>query len=66
MNQEAFEWKWDRMDEKVQAKWGKLTRDERNVLAGRRRSLQVKLHQLDGISEEDVDRAISDLEKGRL
>ncbi len=53
------------MDEKVQAKWGKLTRVERHVLAGRRRSLQVKIHGLDGISEEEVSRAITALEKSR-
>jgi uncharacterized protein YjbJ (UPF0337 family) len=65
MTQEDFELKWDQIDEKSEAKWGKLTRHERDVLTGKRRSLQVKLHELGGISEEDVDRAIVALEKSR-
>ena len=66
MTQEQFEWKWDQMDEKVQAKWGKLTRAERTLLAGRRRSHSLKAQGLEGMSEEVVERAIASLEKSRL
>ena len=64
MNREEFEGKWDPGQDKVQAKWGKLTRAERTVVAGRRNSHYVKLHELYGISEEEAERAIA-LENSR-
>jgi uncharacterized protein YjbJ (UPF0337 family) len=65
MNREEFEGKWDPGEDKVQAKWGKLTRAERTVLSGRRSSHYVKLHKLYGISEEEAAWAIA-LEDSRV
>lgn len=59
MNREDFEGKWDRGDEEVQSKWGKLTRSQRTLASGRRNSHYVKLHELYGISEEEAERAIA-------
>ena len=58
------EGKWDLVDEKVPAKWGKLTRAERSELAGRRYSSQVKIHEVYGVSENEAERAIA-LERSR-
>lgn len=59
MTREEFEGKWDLVDEKVPAKWGKLTRAERSDLAGRRHSTQMKLHELYGVTEDEAERAIA-------
>jgi uncharacterized protein YjbJ (UPF0337 family) len=64
MTREEFEGKWDQVDDKVPAKWGKLTRAERSELSGRRHSSQTKLHELYGVTEDEADRAIA-LERSR-
>jgi uncharacterized protein YjbJ (UPF0337 family) len=64
MTREEVETKWDLVDEKCSAKWGKLTRVERSVLAGRRHSSRAKLHELYGISEDEAERAFA-LERSR-
>lgn len=64
MTREEFEGKWDLADDKVPAKWGKLTRAERSELAGRRHSSQARLHELYGVTEDEAERA-SALEQSR-
>jgi len=64
MTREEVENKWDLVDAKCSAKWGKLTRAERNDLAGRRHSSQIKLHELYGISEDEAERAF-EMERSR-
>lgn len=59
MTREEVETKWDLVDEKCSAKWGKLTRAERSELAERRHSSQVKLHELYGISEDEAEQAVA-------
>ena len=65
MKREDFEGNLDPRDEKMQAKWGKLTRAQRIVISGRRNSRYVKLHELYGISEEEAEQALA-LESSRL
>jgi len=64
MTREDYEGKWDLVDEKGPAKWGKLTRAERSELSERRHSTQVKLHELNGVTEDEAERA-SALEHSR-
>jgi uncharacterized protein YjbJ (UPF0337 family) len=63
MNKEQFEGQWKQLMGKVQAKWGKLTRDDVAVIAGRREQLHGKLHELYGISKEEADRELAQMEK---
>ncbi|HEX7897545.1 MAG TPA: CsbD family protein [Planctomycetota bacterium] len=63
MNTEQVEGKWRQLMGKVQAKWGKLTHDHVAVIAGRREQLRGKLHELYGISKEDVEKELAELEK---
>ena len=64
MTREEVETKWDLVDEKCSAKWGKLTRAERSELTGRRESSRAKLHELYGVSEDEAERAFA-LERSR-
>ena len=63
MTMEEVDGPWER--ETAPAKWGNLTRAERTRLSGRRHSHQLKLHELYGISEEDAERALADVEQNR-
>ena len=61
MNQKETEETWDRMDERVHAKWGGLTRAERNSLTVKWRSLHARVHgPREGVAADD-DRAIAAL-----
>jgi uncharacterized protein YjbJ (UPF0337 family) len=59
MHREEVEGKWDRRDEPIQGKWGKLTRAQRSAASGRRNSHYMKLHELYGISDEEAEEAIA-------
>lgn len=63
MNKEQVEGKWAQLMGRVQAKWGKLTHDDVAVIAGRREQLQGKLHELYGITKEELDKELADMEK---
>jgi len=63
MNKEQVDGKWSQLMGKVQAKWGKLTNDDVAVIAGRREQLHGKLKELYGISKEDAEKELAEMEK---
>jgi uncharacterized protein YjbJ (UPF0337 family) len=63
MKLQEVDGQWDQLGETAPAKWGNLTRVERSKLSGRRHSHQLKLHELYGISEEDAERALANVEQ---
>jgi len=63
MNQEQVEGKWMQLMGKVQAKWGKLTHDDVKVIAGRREQLHGKLKELYGITKEEAEKELAEMEK---
>lgn len=58
MTWEEVEGSWEKIDRKVEAKWGKLTRSERIVLAGRWQKRTDRLGELYDLSEEEARRAV--------
>ena len=63
MNKEQVEGKWSQLMGKVQARWGKLTQDHLTVIAGRREQLHGKLKELYGISKEEAEKELAEMEK---
>jgi hypothetical protein len=55
--------RWEQPDEKSHGKWGKLTRTERSVLSERRHSQAAKLHEVQGVGEEDAGRTMAAVEE---
>ena len=64
MNKEQVDGKWQQLMGKVQAKWGKLTHNDVTVIAGRREQLHGKLQELYGLSKENIEKELAELEKG--
>lgn len=60
MNWNIIEGKWDQMRGKLRAKWGKLTDDDMDYIAGRREEFIGKLKERYGY---DQDRAEKELEQ---
>jgi len=48
---------------RVKEKWGKLTDDQLDVIAGKRDQLSGKLQESYGVSKDEADRQISDWER---
>jgi len=63
MNQEQVEGKWSQLVGKIQAKWGKVTHDDVAKFAGRREQVHGKLLELYGISKEEAEKQLAELEK---
>lgn len=63
MNSDQLAGQWKELKGKVQAKWGKLTDDDFQVIDGKREQLVGVLQKHYGIAKEEVERQVDDFEK---
>ncbi|MDO8528073.1 MAG: CsbD family protein [Deltaproteobacteria bacterium] len=63
MNWEQIEGNWKQFKGDVREKWGKLTNDELDVIAGRKDRLAGKLQEKYGIAKEEVEKQLHDFLK---
>lgn len=64
MNRDQIEGKWKQLKGKAQAKWGKLTDDDLDVIKGNRDQLEGKLQERYGYTKEEARRAVDDWNEG--
>jgi uncharacterized protein YjbJ (UPF0337 family) len=64
MNSDQMKGKWNEIEGRVQAQWGKLTGDDMKVIAGRREQLVGLLQQHYGKGKEEIERQVSEFEAG--
>jgi uncharacterized protein YjbJ (UPF0337 family) len=58
MNWDEVEGKWKQIKGAVKAKWGKLTDDDLDVIAGRREQLVGKIQERYGITRDEAEKQI--------
>jgi uncharacterized protein YjbJ (UPF0337 family) len=63
MNWERIEGDWKQLKGKVIERWGKLTNDDLDAVAGRRAQLVVKIHERYGIALEEAERQLADWQR---
>jgi uncharacterized protein YjbJ (UPF0337 family) len=63
MNWEIFEGNWKQFKGTVRARWGKLTDDHLNEIAGKRDQLLGKIQETYGINKADAEREIKIFEE---
>lgn len=63
MNWDRVEGNWKQFKGKVKERWGKLTDDELEVIAGRRDRIAGKIQEHYGISKDVAEKQLSDFEK---
>ena len=63
MNWDQVEGRWKQFKGKVKEKWGQLTDDDLDVIAGKKDQLSGKLQERYGYSKEQADRYINDWEQ---
>lgn len=63
MNWDIVEGNWKQFKGKVKTRWGKLTDDQLDVIAGKRTQLAGKIQEAYGITQEEAERQIKSFEK---
>lgn len=60
MNWNQIEGNWKQFKGQVQTQWGKLTKDDVDIINGNRKQLVGKIQQRYGKAEEDAEREVDD------
>lgn len=63
MNWDIVEGNWKQFKGKVKARWGKLTDDHLDAIAGKRDVLAGKIQKAHGVTRDEAERQIKDFEK---
>jgi uncharacterized protein YjbJ (UPF0337 family) len=62
MNQDRIEGRWKEMKGKVKERWGQLTDDDLDVIAGRRDQLLGRIQQRHGLAHDEAERQVMEFE----
>jgi uncharacterized protein YjbJ (UPF0337 family) len=60
MNSDQLQGKWKQIKGSVKERWGKLTDDDLEVVAGKRDQLIGKIQERYGIAKEDAQKQVDD------
>ena len=60
MNWDRIEGNWKQAKGKVKERWGRLTDDDLDVIAGKREQLCGRLQEAYGISKDDAERQVGE------
>jgi uncharacterized protein YjbJ (UPF0337 family) len=63
MNWDIVEGNWKQFKGKVKSRWGNLTDDQLDVIAGKREELAGKIQESYGITKDEVDKQIKTFEE---
>ncbi|MCL5800978.1 MAG: CsbD family protein [Gammaproteobacteria bacterium] len=63
MNWDIVEGNWKQFKGKVKTRWGKLTDDHLDVIAGKRDQLAGKIQEVYGITKDEAEKQINSFEK---
>jgi uncharacterized protein YjbJ (UPF0337 family) len=63
MNRDTMEGQWKQMKGKLKEKWGKLTDDDWDMIAGRRDQFMGKLQERYGYSREEAEREMKEWDR---
>jgi uncharacterized protein YjbJ (UPF0337 family) len=58
MNWDRIEGNWKQLKGKAKARWGKLTDDQFDVIAGKREQLVGRIQEKYGIAKEDAEKQV--------
>ena len=62
MNRDRVQGQWKQIKGKVKERWGKLTDDDLDVIAGRREQLLGRIQERHGIARQEAERQVNDFE----
>lgn len=62
MNWDTVQGNWKKLKGQAQQKWGKLTDDELDVIAGRREELVGTVQEKYGVAKDEAEKQVSEFE----
>lgn len=62
MNNDRVQGQWKQWKGQLKERWGRLTDDDLDVIAGRRDQLLGRIQERHGIAKEEADRQVKDFE----
>jgi len=65
MNWDRVEGNWKQVKGSIKEKWGKLTDDDLDLVAGKRDKLAGQIQERYGISKDEADKQLKDWEKSQ-
>ena len=65
MNWDRVEGNWKQMKGALKARWGKLTDDDFDVIAGKREQLAGKIQERYGIEKDEAERQLTEWERNQ-
>lgn len=65
MNWDIIEGNWKEFSGKARAKWGKLTNDQLDVIAGRRDQLKGEIQKAYGITKDEAEKQVKEFEEAK-
>ena len=63
MNWDRIEGNWKQVTGRVQTRWGKLTNDDLDVVAGRRDQLAGKIQERYGVAKDEAEKQVAAWER---
>lgn len=60
MNWDSIQGNWKQLKGKAQQKWGKITNDDLEMIAGKREELEGKLQKAYGYSKEEAKKEVDE------
>lgn len=63
MNNDTVKGNWKQFKGSIKEKWGKLTDDDMDVIAGKRDQLIGKIQERSGIAKEEAEKQVSEWER---
>jgi uncharacterized protein YjbJ (UPF0337 family) len=63
MNWERISGNWTQWKGRIQERWGKLTQDQLDVIAGRREQLSGRIREAYGLTEDEAERQLRNWER---
>lgn len=61
MNQDRIQGRWKQIKGKIRERWGRLTDDDLDVIAGRRDQLLGRIQQRHGLAREEAERQVGEM-----
>ncbi|ADC71897.1 MULTISPECIES: CsbD family protein [unclassified Thioalkalivibrio] len=63
MNWDIVKGNWKQFKGKVKARWGKLTDDELDTVAGKREELAGRIQERYGVTKDEAEKQLAEFEK---
>ncbi len=66
MNEDRLKGSWKQIKGRLKERWGRLTDDDLDIIAGRRDQLLGRIQERHGIAKDEAERQVREFERRRI